>query len=167
MTRSYVAPFDPALDLSFERVIDVRRELVWQAWTEPKHLVKWFTPAPWSTIRADVDLRAGGRFDVVMRSPEGQEFPNSGCYLEVDDNERLVWSNAVVPGFRPARPIGSTSVDFAFTGIIALEALATKTRYTATVLHADAEACKRHEAMGFHHGWGAALDQLVAHMQRG
>jgi uncharacterized protein YndB with AHSA1/START domain len=170
MTRSRFTTPDPALDLVFERIVDVPVERVWQAWTDPAHLVHWFTPAPWSTVSAEVDLRPGGRFATVMRSPEGQEFPNAGCYLEVIPNERLVWSNAVQPGFRPALVLATAagSTDFAFTGIIALEALGpSKTRYTATVLHAEPEACQRHAAMGFHQGWGAALDQLVAHMTRG
>ena len=40
---------DPKLDLVLERVVDVPRELVWAAWTKPEHIVKWFTPAPWTT----------------------------------------------------------------------------------------------------------------------
>ena len=48
------------------------------------------------------------------------------------------------------------------TAIIALDDTPGGTKYTATVIHADEESCQKHAAMGFHHGWGAALDQLVA-----
>lgn len=51
------------------------------------------------------------------------------------------------------------------TAIIALEAHGSGTRYVATVLHSDEEARKRHEEMGFHHGWGKALEQLVAYVK--
>ena len=71
---------DPKLDLVLERVIDVPPELVWAAWTKPEHVVKWFTPAPWTTVKCEIDLRVGGAFKSVMRSPEGQEYPNVGCY---------------------------------------------------------------------------------------
>ena len=55
---------DPKLDLVLERVVDVPPELVWRAWTEPKHLMPWFTPAPWKTVDCEIDLRPGGIFQV-------------------------------------------------------------------------------------------------------
>ncbi|MEQ1837792.1 MAG: SRPBCC family protein [Candidatus Nitrotoga sp.] len=153
------------LDLSFERIVDVPRELVWRAWTEPKHLMPWFCPLPWKTIDCEIDLRAGGIFRTTMQSPEGQLFPNTGCYLEVIKNERLTWTNALLPGFRPAglaTTSGDEEVQFFFTATIELASHGSGTRYTATVIHADEEGCKIHADMGFHEGWGKALDQLVA-----
>lgn len=146
---------DPRLDLVLERVIDVPPELVWAAWTMPEHLCKWFTPAPWTTVEAEVDLRPGGIFRTTMRSPEGKDFPNTGCYLEVVPNERLVFTDALLPGFRPAE------TPF-FTAIVTLEPHGTGTRYTAIGRHRDEAGRKEHEEMGFHTGWGKALDQLVA-----
>ena len=81
---------DPRTDLVFERIVEVPREKVWAAWTTPELLLQWFTPAPWKTIACEIDLRPGGAFRTTMLSPEGQEFPNSGCYLEVVKNEKLV-----------------------------------------------------------------------------
>jgi len=95
---------DSKLDLSFERFVDEPKELIWRAWTHPQHLKPWFCPLPWTTIDCEIDLRPGGLFRTVMQSPEGQEFPNIGCYLEVVENERLVWTNALLPNFRPALP---------------------------------------------------------------
>ena len=69
---------DPKLDLVLERVVDVPRELVWKAWTTPEHLKHWFVPKPWTITDCEIDLRRGGIFRTVMRSPEGQEFPNVG-----------------------------------------------------------------------------------------
>jgi len=59
----------------------------------------------------------GGLFSTVMRSPEGQAFPNIGCYLEIIPNEKLVWTNAMEPGYRPAKP---NPDDFVFTAFISL-----------------------------------------------
>src|SRR5689334_4833915 len=75
------------LDLVLERTIDVPRERVWAAWTKPEHIKKWFTPAPWKTVDCEIDLRPGGIFRTVMRSPEGDEHSNAGCYLEIVPNE--------------------------------------------------------------------------------
>ena len=161
--RSKALTPDPKLDLSFERIIDVPRELVWMAWTTPEHLKKWFTPVPWKTVDCEIDLRPGGIFRTVMQSPEGKDFPNLGSYVEVIPNEKLVWTNALLPGFRPIYgPNACPGVDFAFTAVISLEQHANGTKYTALVIHADEESRKKHEAMGFHEGWGKALDQLVA-----
>jgi uncharacterized protein YndB with AHSA1/START domain len=157
---------DPQLDLVFERIVDVSPELVWAAWTTPEHLKHWFTSAPWKTIDCEIDLRPGGLFRTVMCSPEGQEFPNVGCYLEVIPNEKLVWTNALQPGYRPiSQSSEKNSGDFPFTAVIALEPHEQGTKYTALVIHSNQEDCKKHEDMGFYDGWGKALDQLVAHMK--
>lgn len=167
MTRSIIHQPDPKLDLVLERIVDVPRELVWKAWTTPEHLKKWFTPAPWTTIDCEIDLRPGGIFRTVMRSPDGQEFPNVGCYLEIVRNEKLVWTNALAPGYRPSKPPAAMHCGaFSFTAVISLEPHGQGTRYTALVIHGDEEARKKHEDMGFHDGWGTALDQLVAVVKR-
>ncbi|MBO0700741.1 MAG: SRPBCC domain-containing protein, partial [Zavarzinella sp.] len=92
MTRADLFRPDPKLDLVLERVVDVPVELVWLCWTVPEHVKKWFTPAPWTTVACEIDLRPGGMLRTVMRSPEGEEFPHVGCFLEVVKNERLVWT---------------------------------------------------------------------------
>ena len=149
---------DPALDLVLERDIDVPRALVWKAWTTPEHVKQWFAPKPWSVSECVIDLRPGGVFRTVMRSPDGQEYPGDGCVLEVVPNERLVWTDALLPGYRPApEPF--------FTARIELRDSGGGTRYVATAIHRDAEGRKRHEDMGFLDGWGMALDQLVAHVK--
>jgi uncharacterized protein YndB with AHSA1/START domain len=158
MTASLVKP-DPALDLVLERVIDVPPDLVWTAWTTPEHVVKWFAPAPWTASDCEIDLRPGGIFRFVMRSPEGEEFPNVGCYLEVVPVERLVWTDALLPGYRP-------SENPFFTAIVTLEPHGKGTRYTAVAIHKDEAGRKRHEEMGFMEGWGQVLDQLVAYVKQ-
>jgi uncharacterized protein YndB with AHSA1/START domain len=163
MNRSILHQPDPKLDLVFERIVDVPRELIWTAWTTSAQLKKWFTPAPWKTVDCEIDLHPGGLFRTVMRSPEGQELLNADCYLEIGENEKLVWTNALAPGYRPCKaPEATSCVTFFFTAVVALEPHGNGTRYTAFVLHGDEEARKKHEAMGFHEGWGKALDQLVA-----
>ncbi len=156
MSISPYDQFDPERDLKLERIVDVPVELVWKAWTDPKQIVKWFTPDPWKTIACEIDLRPGGRFYTVMQSPEGEQFPGDGCYLEIVENKKLIWTDALEPGYRPSeKPF--------FTGIILIESLgANKTKYTAIARHRDAATRDQHETMGFSTGWGTVLDQLVA-----
>ncbi len=162
--------FNPALDLSFERTIDIPPHLVWRAWTEPELMKQWFCPKPWKTVDAQVDVRPGGLFRTTMQSPEGQNFPNTGCYLEIVKNEKLVWTNALLPNFRPApvnAPCDDENIEFMFTATVEMLPHGDGgTRYRATVTHADEKGCQQHAAMGFEAGWGAALDQLVELMKR-
>ena len=138
MTSPLALTLDPSLDLRFERILGVPPELVWRAWTVPQILMRWFTPVPWTTTGCDIDLRPGGRFRTVMRSPEGQEFENAGCYLEVVPNERLTWTSALGPGFRPAGTAGADALGIVFTAAISLERHPNGTRYTAQAMHGDA-----------------------------
>ena len=158
--------FNPELDLLLERIIDVPREKIWAAWTTPTLLMPWFCPLPWKTIDCVIDLRAGGIFRTVMQSPEGQQFPNNGCYLEIIPNKKLVWTNTLEPGFRPVKQAVANPdhpcEEFMMTATILLETVASGTKYTAHVMHASREARVQHEQMGFKEGWGACLNQLVA-----
>lgn len=159
-TESFV--FDPERDLLFERLVAASREQLWGAWTTPDLLMRWFTPAPWKTIQCQIDLCPGGLFRTLMRSPEGETVENIGCYLEVQKPGRLVWTNALLPGYRPvATRALSGPVDFAFTAVLSFTAFGGATRYGAHLLHADAATCRQHRDMGFHEGWGQALDQLL------
>ena len=159
MTSPHRYQPDPRLDLVLERTIDVPRELVWAAWTTPEHLKQWFTPEPWKTVDCEIDLRPGGVFRTVFRSPEGEETPNVGCYLEIIKNEKLVWTSALGPGFRPSKS-AFPGVPL-ITAIIQLESVGKGTRYTAIALHENEAARDKHKEMGFHEGWGTTLDQLV------
>lgn len=148
---------NPASDreLVLTRLIDAPREKLYRAWTEPELLKQWFAPLPWTTPRVEVDLRPGGTNFFVMRGPDGKEFPNRGVYLEVVENERLVFTDAYTKAWEPSeKPFMTVIVTFA-------EEVG-KTRYPARVQHwtvADREA---HERMGFHEGWGQCADQLAA-----
>lgn len=149
---------NPKLDLILERVVDVPPALVWRGWTEPDLLRQWFCPRPWETVECEIDLRPGGKFFTRMRGPEDAEVASAGCYLEVVAPERLVWTNALLPGYRPAP---ASDLDLQFTAFLTLTPEGSGTRYRALVTHGDPESAQKHEAMGFSAGWGKALDQLV------
>jgi uncharacterized protein YndB with AHSA1/START domain len=155
MTTTTLDRARSAHELVLDRLLAAPRATVWRCWTEPELITRWFTPAPWTTTEAEVDLRVGGASRVVMRSPEGQEFPNLGTYLAVEPERLLVFTDAYVGDWVPAeKPF--------FTGILTFADEGGGTRYVARARHWTAEDLKRHEEMGFHEGWGKATDQLEA-----
>lgn len=154
---------DPRFDLVLQRVVPVPRELIWQAWTQPDRLKTWFTPEPGVIVECEIDLRPGGMFRTVVRAPDGQQTTNLGCFLEIIEHERLVWTNAVAPHFRPVQ---RTAEQPLFTAVITLEPHPDGTQYTVVVLHGSEADCQKHAELGFHRGWGGALDQLIASVRR-
>ena len=146
-------PFDPKLDLKLERTLDISPDLVWEAWTTPKHLENFFTPKPWRTPDCRIDLRPGGEFFAKMHGPNGEEFGTPGCYLEVEPKRKLVWTDALLPGYRPApEPF--------MTAMLLIEPDGKGTKYTAIAYHNSEAAREKHEQMGFHEGWGQCATQL-------
>lgn len=152
MTAAASAKYELVLD----RILDAPREALYRCWTDPSLMKQWFTPAPWKTVRVETDLRPGGASLVVMQSPEGQEFPNAGQYLEVVPNERLVFTDAYLGDWVPSdKPFMTAIVTFEDAG-------SGKTRYRAVARHWTEDDLKAHEAMGFHEGWGQVATQLEA-----
>ena len=140
-------------ELVLTRLLNAPREKVYRCWTEEEHIVKWFAPAPWTTPYAKLDVRPGGAQIVTMRSPDGQDYPTSGVYLEVIPNKKLVWTDAYVSAWVPSKkPF--------FTAILTFEDEGGKTRYTATARHWTVDDKTAHEKMGFQDGWGQCASQL-------
>jgi uncharacterized protein YndB with AHSA1/START domain len=141
-------------DLVFNRVINAPREKLFRAWTEPELLKKWFAPLPYTTPVAELELRPGGANLIVMRSPDGQDMPNRGVYLEIVKNERIVFTDAYTRAWEPSpKPFMTVVLTFEDAG-------GGKTNYTARARHWTADDRETHEKMGFHPGWGKATDQL-------
>ena len=159
MTKS-VIKVDPKLDLVLEREIDVPVELVWKAWTTPEHLRNWFAPKPWMITACELDVRPGGEINFTMRSPDGQEFPNTQSYLGVSPFERLIMTDTLLGGYRPSpRPF--------FTAVLGLSKKGAGAHYRAIAIHGNDEARKKHEEMGFHDGWGTVVKQMVEYIKAG
>lgn len=143
-------------ELVLTRILNAPREKLYRCWTEPDLLKRFFAPQPWTTPVVEVDVRNGGSSYFVMRSPDGQEFPNRGVYLEIVPNEKIVFTDAFESAWMPsAKPF--------FVGTVLFEDMGDgRTRYTAIARHWTAEDCQAHEKMGFHEGWGQVAGQLEA-----
>jgi uncharacterized protein YndB with AHSA1/START domain len=81
-------------ELVITRVFDAPRELVFQVWTDPRHITAWWGPQHFTSPTAQVDLRVGGRYLFCMRSPEGQDYWSTGVYKEIVAPERLVYTDS-------------------------------------------------------------------------
>ena len=141
------------LELGLTRIIDVPRNCLFRAWTT--QLPLWWGPHGTTTPVCEMELTAGGRFRTVMRAPDGTEYATKGVFLEVVENERIVFTDAYDAGWQP-------SPDIFFTAVITFEALSGgRTKYDARALHWTVAHREKHETMGFHQGWGESLDRLV------
>ena len=145
-----------AHEMSLTRLLDAPAGKLFRCWTTPGLIKQWFAPRPYTTPVAEVDLRVGGRNFMMMRSPEGQEIPCPGTYLEIVPDRKIVFTDAFTGDWVPRE--GAPFM----VAIVSFEPEGDKTRYTATVRHWTEEARAQHEQMGFHQGWGQCADQLEA-----
>ena len=146
--------FNPETDLQIERLIKAAPETIWRCWEEPELFKQWFTPPAVETVECDNDLRAGGRAFNVMKLPDGTLMENEGCFLLAERFERLVFTDGMRSGFRPAP-------DCFMVADVRLIPQEGGTLYHAHVMHRSAEQREQHEKMGFLEGWGITLDQLA------
>lgn len=158
------------LDLVLERTLRAPRDLVWKAWTDLALLKQWFAPRPYEISELDLDLRPGGAFRIRMVGPDGFDtgHGNPGCILEVVDGQRLSWTSALGPDYRPAET-GEGCESFPMTAVITLaDGPGGTTLYRAVALHKNAADRDMHASMGFEDGWGtcaAQLDELAQGLQ--
>jgi uncharacterized protein YndB with AHSA1/START domain len=85
-------------ELRMSRVFDAPKHLVFEAWSKAEYLSRWFTPAPLTTPSCEVDFRTGGVFRLVMRMPDGTEFPMDARFTAVIPNERIAFAATIHGG---------------------------------------------------------------------
>jgi uncharacterized protein YndB with AHSA1/START domain len=151
------------------RVLNAPRELVWKAWTDPEHLMRWFSPKGFTNISSKVDLRVGGTFHYGLRMPDGGEMWGRFVYREIVPPERLVhivhFSDA--KGGVTRHPMSATW-PLKTLSTITLEAQGNKTLLTVRWVPFEATDeeirtfTEGRESMKA--GWGGTIDQLEAHL---
>lgn len=138
--------------VTLTRIYDAPRELVWRAWTDPKHVAQWFGPKHFTSSVPQLDLRIGGALRIVMHGPDGNDYPMKGVFKEIVPPERLVFSNIAVDKDGNRLLEGETTV--------ILEDAGGKTRLT---LHSYAKGLMRiapQMLAGMEAGWSQSLDKL-------
>lgn len=153
-----IPPLDPAQrELHITRVFDAPRPLVWQVWTDPKHLAQWWGPGGFSAPRCELDLRPGGAIYIDMQAPDGAIFPMSGTYQEIVEPELLVFTSAALDGHGLPLFEVLTTLNFAERG-----------QQTQLTLHARVVSLTLAAApylAGMEPGWNQSLDCLAAYLQ--
>jgi uncharacterized protein YndB with AHSA1/START domain len=150
-----IQPAHPDLDLTISRIIKAPRPVIWSAWTDPASFEQWWVPAPAKCKVQEMDLRPGGSLVTQISESGGDFMPHmSACFLAIDDLERIVFTDALVGGWRPAeQPF--------MTAIITLRDHPQGTEYVAHAMHKNSTDRHRHEAMGFYDGWTTVTEQLA------
>ena len=147
-------------DIVITREFAAPRQLVWDAWTKPEQIEKWFGPKGFNTRVDEQDFRVGGRSNYVMIGPDGAEYPAAGVFKEIVPIEKLVSSaEGFSEEFRAAHsemdlPKGTTTMTYLF------DDLGERTKLTLITRHSSVEERKKHEAMGVVDGWGSSFDKL-------
>lgn len=138
--------------LVMHRTFDAPRLLVWKAWTEAEHLLRWICPADFKVLFAENDLRPGGRWRSGMRSPDGEDFIHCGEYLEIEKPARLVFThrwerNRLEPQANTKITVilnerdGRTEMIFIHAGLATVDS-----------------------ALSHKHGWTGAFDKLAEYL---
>lgn len=147
-------------DLFFSCVFNAPREVVWQAWTRPDRLMRWFAPEHFTPASARVDLRPGGHFLYCMRSPEGVEFWGKGMYREVTPPERLVYVDSFADEEgNPIRPEQyGLSPDYPAETVVTVTLADQGSKTLLTLTHVGLPVGKVSDATEA--GWRTQLDRL-------
>jgi uncharacterized protein YndB with AHSA1/START domain len=155
----HLADLQPAeREIELTRVFDAPSELVFRMWTEPEHLSRWWGPSVFTNPVCELDLRPGGAYRIVMRSPDGREYPCQGVYKEISRPKRLVFTNNAVGEDGSLVLEGLTTVLFVEVG--GKTTLTLRTRAKAVVDFARAYLS------GMEIGWTQSLEKLGEEVQR-
>ena len=99
-------------EITVSRLIAAPRAIVWQAWTDPQHLAKWWGPDGFTNPICEADARPGGALYILMRGPDGTDYPMKGTFREVVAPKRLVFNTWPVGGDGQPLIDGLTTVTF-------------------------------------------------------
>ncbi|NJD22337.1 MAG: SRPBCC domain-containing protein [Melioribacter sp.] len=149
-------------ELIITRIFNAPRKLVWKAWTEPEHLMRWWGPKNFTCPVCKIDFRIGGKYHSCMKSAEGQEYWSTGTYKEIIPLERIVCTDSFADekgNAVPASYYGMPGDDWPMelTVTITFEDLGNKTKMTLT--HVGIPAGQMKEMTGA--SWNESFDKLA------
>ena len=144
--------------LVMEREFDAPRDLVWDALTDPAQVAQWYGGHGFENPVCEMDVRKGGRWTHVMRTPDGADHPLEFEFLEVKPPERLVW--------RSAGPAAAAGGPHSNTMTVTLTAVGARTRWRLVVTFGSEADRKAAQGMGFTEVLGQGCDRLEAVARR-
>ena len=134
--------------ISIKRVFNAPIKLVWEAWTNPDHVIQWWAPKGMKLNVIEHHFKVGGKWKYTMPMPDGSMFISEGKYLEIEPFKKIV----TTADFRPMTEGVELHAMF--------EADGDKTNFTLSVVHPTEDYAKQQEKMGFYNGWGSAFDRM-------
>lgn len=147
----------PEFELRLERVIDAPLARVFDAWSKPEQIVKWFAPRPLTLEIASLEFRAAGSFRMAMVWPDGkQRHDFAGTYVEIVPRKKIVWT-----GEFPGDPKDNIRTEVLF------EDLKGKTRISVRQTFVVVTEISKAPTQGARQGWTMTLDQLAAFVTAG
>ena len=145
--------------LVIERIFDAPRELVWKAWTDPKHVAQWWGPHGFTNPVCELDVRPGGAILIHMRGPDGVVYPAKGVFHEIVEPERLVFTDSAFEDEE-----GNPQLEVLNTVTFAEHEGKTKLTLQAVVVKSTPDV---EEALaGMEEGWSQSLDKLAEHLAK-
>lgn len=152
------------------RVIAAPREQVFQAWTDPVQLAQWWGPHDFANPVCELDLREGGAYRIVMRGPDGTEYPIKGVYRQIAAPERLVmtdnweehpdqWQEQLSGDHGDA---ADDAVQEALNLVTFEEEQGGQTRLAIRTIFSSAAVRDAMLRMGMSEGWSQSLERLSA-----
>ena len=136
--------------LTLNKTFNAPVKIVWEAWTNPGHVIQWWAPRGMKIDVVEHNFKVGGRWKYTMPMPDGSLFISEGQYLEIEPFRKIV----TTADFKPMTEGVELHVLFGEDG--------EKTNFTFSVVHATEEYCRLQEKMGFYNGWNSAFDRMDA-----
>lgn len=134
--------------ITINRTFNAPIELVWEAWTQPEHIAKWWSPKGMETKIIEHDFSVGGKWKYSMPMPNGQEFVADGEYTEIIKLVKII----SLANFRPMTEGVEIQSLFEKDG--------SKTNFTFNIVHPTEEYKIQQEKMGIMNGWGSVFERL-------
>lgn len=143
-------------EIVIRREFDAPRELLFDAWTDPDQIGKWWGPNGFSTTTHEMDVRPGGRWRFMMHGPDGTDYPNEIVYTEVEKPERLAYDHGS----------GEEDDPDQFHVTVTFEEQDSRTTLTMRMRFATAEQRDKTVEFGAVEGANQTLDRLEEHLAR-
>ena len=157
MTATSTSPKET--DIVITREFSAPRQLVWDVWTQPKHIEKWFGPKGFSTRVEKLDFKVGGRSVYVMIGPDGVEYPSTGVFKEIVPIEKIVSTDEFGDGIEEIEAMKDVDLPQGMIVTYLFDDLGQRTKLTIITSHPSLEEKKKHEDMGVVAGWNSSLDK--------
>jgi uncharacterized protein YndB with AHSA1/START domain len=157
LSQDYSTETQVDREIMITRIFDAPRELMFQAWTEAKHLEQWWGPKGFTTYVPELNLCPGGQWRYVMIGPDATLYPMEGIFHEIVPAERLVTSDKFDEGIDR---LVNAHLPKGLLSTVLFEDVGGKTELTLRILHQCTDDRLRHEAMGVVAGWNSSFDCL-------